>query len=66
MTRACEKCLVQIFESKLEKRVKNKYGPPGNKRLVCFVDDLNMPRKDTFGSQPPLELLRQLIDYGCW
>jgi len=25
-----------------------------------------MPRKDTFGSQPPLELLRQWIDYGFW
>lgn len=23
-------------------------------------------RKDLFGSQPPLELLRQWIDYGCW
>ncbi|KFH07428.1 putative dynein-1-alpha heavy chain, flagellar inner arm I1 complex [Toxoplasma gondii VAND] len=56
----------QIIEGKLEKRVKDKYGPPGNKRLACFVDDLNLPRKDTFGSQPPLELLRQLIDYGCW
>ncbi|CBZ54592.1 GF18580, related [Neospora caninum Liverpool] len=56
----------EILEGKLEKRVKDKYGPPGNKRLACFVDDLNMPRKDTFGSQPPLELLRQLIDYGCW
>ncbi|PFH37249.1 dynein, axonemal, heavy chain 2 family protein [Besnoitia besnoiti] len=56
----------EIVEGKLEKRVKDRYGPPGNKRLVCFIDDLNMPRKDTFGSQPPLELLRQLTDYGCW
>ena len=25
-----------------------------------------MPRKDLFGSQPPLEILRQWIDYGGW
>lgn len=25
-----------------------------------------MPRLDTFGSQPPLELLRQWIDYHFW
>lgn len=25
-----------------------------------------MPRKDTFGSQPPIELMRQWIDYGYW
>lgn len=30
------------------------------------MDDLNMPAKDTFGSQPPLELIRQWIDYGFW
>eukprot|EP00438_Fugacium_kawagutii_P007471 Skav230096 [mRNA] locus=scaffold283:2039:36053:- [translate_table: standard] len=42
--------------------------------MLMFVDDLNMPRtsdvqaweKDLFGSQPPLELLRQWVDYGCW
>lgn len=30
------------------------------------MDDLNMPVKDEFGSQPPLELIRQWIDYGFW
>jgi len=25
-----------------------------------------MPRKDKYGSQPPLELIRQWMDYGFW
>eukprot|EP00392_Amoebophrya_sp_AT5.2_P008786 g8814.t1 len=55
-----------IIEGKVEKRIKNKFGPPGNRKMLLFVDDLNMPRKDTFGSQPPLELLRQWMGHGLW
>ena len=55
-----------IVESVMEKRSKEKFGPSGGKKLVCFVDDFNMPKKDEFGSQPPIELLRQWVDYECW
>ena len=34
--------------------------------MITFMDDLNMPAKDLYGSQPPLELVRQWIDYGFW
>ncbi|XP_043489610.1 dynein axonemal heavy chain 6 [Polistes fuscatus] len=54
----------EIIELKLEKRKKALLGAPIGKRVCIFVDDINMPKLDTYGSQPPIELLRQILDYG--
>ncbi|CAF0752073.1 unnamed protein product [Brachionus calyciflorus] len=54
----------EMIETKLEKRRKNVLGAPKNKRMIIFIDDLNMPKLDTYGSQPPIELLRQYQDFG--
>jgi hypothetical protein len=32
------------LESVLEKRAKDIYGPVNGKKLLCFIDDLNMPQ----------------------
>ena len=53
----------EIIESKLEKKGKVKLGAPAGKKVVFFVDDLNMPKLDTYGSQPPIELLRTYQDF---
>ncbi len=50
--------------SKLERIRRGVYGATNDKKSIIYVDDLNMPIKEKYGSQPPLELLRQIIDHG--
>lgn len=51
----------QALESKMVSLHKDTIGAPEGKTNVIFVDDVNLPARDAFNSQPPLELLRQLV-----
>jgi dynein heavy chain len=51
----------QSIEDKLEKSRTAYRAPPG-KRIAIFIDDINMPLVEEYGAQPPIELLRLLID----
>jgi dynein heavy chain len=52
------------IEEVVEKRTKDTFGPPPGRKLMIFIDDLNMPKVDNYGTQQPIELLKLLIDYG--
>ncbi|KAK3792441.1 hypothetical protein RRG08_045982, partial [Elysia crispata] len=52
------------LEANMEKRTKDTYGPPSNKRLLIFIDDMNMPQVDTYGTQQPIAMLKLLLDRG--
>jgi len=55
-----------VLEAPLEKKAGRNYGPPGTKRLIYFVDDLNMPAVDSYGTASPHTIMRQHIDYNHW
>ncbi|KAE8635010.1 hypothetical protein XENTR_v10002490 [Xenopus tropicalis] len=52
------------LEANVEKRTKDNYGPPMGKRLLVFMDDMNMPKVDEYGTQQPIALLKLLLEKG--
>lgn len=57
------KSLQTVIESNVDKRMGKIFGPPSGKILMFFMDDLNMPKLDKYGTQSPISLIRQIIDY---
>jgi dynein heavy chain len=49
------------IEANVEKRSGKIFGAPAGKKLAIFIDDMNMPKVDTYGTQQPIALLHYLI-----
>ncbi|XP_039572046.1 dynein heavy chain 17, axonemal isoform X4 [Passer montanus] len=58
--------LQAVLEKPLEKKSGRVFGPPGTKRLIYFIDDMNMPEVDKYGTVAPHTLIRQHLDHGHW
>ncbi|GBG27447.1 Dynein heavy chain 17, axonemal [Hondaea fermentalgiana] len=54
------------IEGSIDKRSGHRFGPAGNKKLVFFIDDLNLPFVEEYGTQNALSLLRQILSYGTF
>lgn len=54
----------RTLEAAIEKRTKVIFGPPVGKKLIVFIDDMNMPRVDNYGTQQPIALMKLLFERG--
>lgn len=50
------------IEGKLTKNSKTLLSAKPGRRNCIFIDDINMPAVEEYGAQPPIELLRLLVD----
>lgn len=58
--------LQSILERPLEKKAGRSFGPPGHKTMIYFIDDMNMPMVDNYGTVQAHTIIKQFIDYRHW
>jgi len=55
----------RFIRSFLHKK-QGKLSPLPNQNLIVMMDNINSVKPEEYGAQPPLELLRQFMDYDGW
>jgi dynein heavy chain len=50
------------MEADIEKRQGKTFAPSGGRLMTVFLDDVSMPEVNTWGDQPTLEIVRQIIE----
>ena len=58
--------LQETIERKLNRTTKKKFRPFFGKNGVVYLDNLSMPKKDSYGYQPTLELIRFYLENYGW
>ncbi|KAL7987399.1 hypothetical protein Chor_006318, partial [Crotalus horridus] len=53
-----------LITQKLILKSKDVMGAPQSKQALLFIDDLNIPIAEAYGSKPPLEFIRQFVELG--
>jgi len=56
--------LQQEIEGYIDKRSGSFFGPPMGKKMVFFIDDMNLPYIETYGTQNSIALLTQHMQHG--
>lgn len=56
--------LQQELEAYIDKRSGSYFGPPMGKKMVFFIDDMNLPEIETYGTQNSIAFLTQQMQHG--